>query len=85
MHPALMFQCSEKESFSGSTVSALRYENIDDISILIHRPPQVVALTPDRNEHFIDVPNVSKPSLFLPQRSTIGRPELDAPASNRFV
>jgi hypothetical protein len=84
-HLTLMFQCLTKEAFSGSTVPAFRYQNINDVPILIHRPPQVVALAPDRDEHFIDVPDVPKPSLFPAQRSGIGWPKLDAPASNRLV
>ena len=81
----LMFQCFMEEAFSGSPVSALRYQNINDVPILIDRPPQVVAFAPDRNEHFIDVSDVPEPSLFAAQRSSIGRPKLDAPASNRLV
>src|SRR5512143_3120468 len=57
-HLTLMFQCLTKEAFSGSTVSAFRYQNINDVPILIHRPLQVVALAPDSDEHFIDVPDV---------------------------
>ena len=84
-HPALMFQCSDKESFSGSTVPAFSDQNVNDVPILIHCPPQVVALTPDRNEQFIDVPDVPVPSLFATKRSGIGGSKLHAPVSNGFV
>ena len=84
-HPTLMLQCLTKEALSRSTVSALRYQNIKDIPILIHGPPKAVALAPHRDESFIDVPDVPEPSLLAAQRSGIGRPKLDAPASNRFV
>lgn len=62
-----MFQCLTKEAFGGLTVSALRYKDINNIPILIHRTPQVVALTSDLNEHFIDVPDIAEPSLFPAQ------------------
>jgi hypothetical protein len=52
-----MFQGLTKEALSGSTVSPLRYENIDDIPILIHRPPQVVAFASHGNKHCIDMPD----------------------------
>ena len=81
----LMFQYFTKEAFSGSTVSSLRYQNIDDVPMLIDCPPQVVALAPDRYEQLIDVPDVPVPSLFATKRSGIGGSKLDAPASNRFV
>jgi hypothetical protein len=84
-HLTLMFQCLTKEAFRGWTVSAFCYQNINEVPILIHRPPQVVALAMDCDEHFIDVPDVPKPPLFPGQRSGIGRPKLDAPASNRLV
>jgi hypothetical protein len=48
----------------GSTVSSFRHENIHDVPILIHGPPQVVALAPDGDEHFIDVPDVPELPLF---------------------
>jgi hypothetical protein len=81
----LMFQCLAKEAFGGLTVSTLRYKDINNIPILIHRTPQVVALTSDLNEHFINVPDIPKPSLFPAQRSSIGRPKLDTPTSNCLV
>ena len=39
-----MLQCLTKEALSGPTVSAFRHWNIDDVPILIHCPPQVMAL-----------------------------------------
>jgi len=60
-------------------------QNIDYVPILIHCPPQVVALAPDRNEQFIDVPGFSVPPLFATRRSGIGQSKLHAPVSNGFV
>jgi len=54
-----MLQCLTKETFGNLTVAVLRYQNIDDVPILIHRPPQIVALASDQNECFIDVPDIS--------------------------
>jgi hypothetical protein len=77
----LMFQCHTKEALGGSTVSVLSDHNIDDISTLIYCPPQVVAYSLNRNEHFIDIPDVPKPTLFPAQRPSIDRSKLDAPGS----
>lgn len=82
---ALMFQRPTKESFSGSTVSALGDQNIDNVPILINRPPQVVELAPDRDEQLIYVPDITQSSLFPAQRSSIGRPKLEAPVPDGFV
>ena len=84
-HLTLMLQCLTKEAFGRLTVSALRCQNIDNITILIHCPPQVVAFASDRDKSFIDVPDVSEPSLFPAQRPSIGRPKLETPISNGLV
>ena len=81
----LMLQCLTKEAFGSMAVSMLRYQNIDNISILIHCSPQVVARASDGNECLIDVPDISEPSLFSAQRSCIERPKFDAPISNCLV
>jgi hypothetical protein len=51
----LVLECLSKEALSGPAVSAPRDQKIDDIAVLVDRPPQVVAFAPDRNEQFIDV------------------------------
>jgi len=81
----LMFQCLTKEALGNSTVSVLSDQNIDDISIMIYWPPQVPAYSLNRNEHFIDVPDVPKPTLLPAQRSSINRSKLDAPGSDHLV
>ncbi len=81
----MVLECLSKEALSGPTVSALRDQNIDDIAVLVDRPPQVVAFAPDRNEQFIDVPDVSEPPLFPSQGTSISRTKLCTPVSNRLV
>jgi hypothetical protein len=58
---------------------------INDVPILIYRPPQVVALASDSNKYFINVPDIPAPSLFSAQRSSIDGSKLDAPISDRLV
>jgi hypothetical protein len=81
----LMLQCLTKEAFGGLSVSTFRYQNIDDVPILVHRPPQVVAFALDSDKHFINVPDIAEPSLFPAKRSIIDRSELDASVSDRFI
>jgi hypothetical protein len=40
---------------------------------------------PFLNEHFIDIPDIPKPTLFPAQRPSIDRSKLDAPGSDRLV
>ena len=63
----LMLQHLTKETRCCSTVSTLRNENIDYVSILIDSSPQIEVLTSDFDEEFIDMPNVAESTLFLPQ------------------
>jgi hypothetical protein len=60
-------------------------KNVNYVPILIHCPPQVVALAPVRYEKLIDVPDVPVPRWFATKKSGIGRSKLHAPVSNDFV
>ena len=80
-----MSQHLTKEAFSGFPISSASYKNIDYVSILIDCSPQVVALTLDGDEEFIDVPDVAEPPLPPPQISSIGRTEFSTPVSDCFV
>jgi hypothetical protein len=80
-----MLQHSAKEAFSGSTISTLGGQNIDHVSILINWPPQVVELTTDVDEKFVNIPNVTQATLFPSKYSSVCRAELEAPVANGFV
>ena len=42
-------------------VPAALHQDIEDIAVLIHRPPQVMAFTIDGEEHLIQMPLVARP------------------------
>ena len=46
--PSLVFQSLAKEAFSGSPVSVGCDQDIEDVAILIHRSPKIMALATDR-------------------------------------
>ena len=71
----LLFQDLTKEALSGSAISPLGDQNIDHVSILIDNSPQVVMLTSDFDDEFIDVPDVAESSLFPTQFAGIVRAE----------
>jgi len=79
---SLMLQHFTKEARSGSTISTWGDQNIDHVSILIDRSPQIEVLPSDSNEEFIDVPDVAESSLFPTQSSGVGRTELQTPIPN---
>ncbi len=81
----LMLQHLTKEARSRSTISTLGDQNINHVSILIDGSPQIEVLSSDSDEEFIDVPDVTEPSLLPPQISSIGRTELPTPIPKCFV
>ena len=67
----LMLQGLRKIPFSSSTISIAGHQNIDQATILIQRPPEVVELEADLDEDLVDEPDVSESSLFPPEISSI--------------
>ena len=60
----LMLQRPKKKAFSGSAISPPRHQNINQVSVLIHRSPQIVRLSPDRDKQFVSEPDVAGSSLL---------------------
>jgi hypothetical protein len=58
----LAFQELTKEPLGRTGVAMFLNEDIDHVSILIHSPPGIVALSSDVHEELIQVPNVAQPS-----------------------
>ena len=61
------------------------HEDIDQVTILIHRAPQILALTIDPHEDFVQEPRISEATLSPPQPPRVVGAELSAPLSNGFV
>ena len=60
-------------------------EDVDQITVLIHRAPEILALSVDRDEDFVQKPRVSASTLAALQPPGVGRAELLAPLPNGFV
>ena len=63
----LVFQDFAKEAFSSLPIAVLGHQNVQNIAILINCSPQVIALASDRDEKFVNVPDVAQSSLLPPQ------------------
>ena len=61
------------------------YEDVDQITVLIHRAPERLALTVDRHEDFIQEPRLSESTLSALQLPSVVGAELSAPLPNGFV
>ena len=60
-------------------------QNIQDVAVLVHRPPKIMTLAADGDEHFVHMPDVAEPTLSSPRSTSIRCSKLPAPGSNGFV
>jgi hypothetical protein len=74
-----------KESLRGHFVSPTLHENIQHIAILIDCSPEVVALTMNRQEDFVQVPLAARPGTTAPELIGIPLADLPAPLPDRLI
>ena len=75
-----------KEPFGRPCIPAFLHENIERLAVLIHGPPQVVALAAaDADKHFVQMPGIARSSSSMPQLLGKCLGELEAPLPDRFI
>ena len=82
---SLPLQASSTEFPRRAAISAGLDEEGDQVPILIHGAPQILAHTVDRDEDFVQKSRVPESPLSVPQPTSVVRTELPAPFSNSFV
>ena len=82
---SLTLQQSAKETPRCTPVPTGLYEDVDQVTVLIHRAPEILALTVDRDEDFVQEPRISKSTLSSLQLPSVVGAELPAPLANGFV
>ena len=82
---SLTFQESPKESSRRAPVPTGLDEDIDQVTVLIHRAPEILALTVDRDEDFVQEPRIAEAALSSLQPPGVVGAELRAPLPNGFV
>ena len=60
-------------------------EKVNQVTVLVHGAPQILALTGDRDEDFVQQPRISESTLTSLQPPGVIGAELPAPLPNRFV
>jgi hypothetical protein len=60
-------------------------EEIDQVTVLVHGAPQILALTVDRDEDFVQKPRIAESALSALQPPGVLGAELHAPLPNRFI
>jgi hypothetical protein len=74
------------EEFLGRFLVALAlHKNVEDISLLVHGPPEIVPFATDGQKHLIEVPLVARSRAPTAQQIGIGLPKFPAPIPHRLV
>jgi hypothetical protein len=60
-------------------------QDVQHIAVLVNRPPQVADLSPDGDEHLVEVPLISRTGPATAQLVGIGLAELATPLPDRLV
>ena len=76
---SLTLQQSAKESPRCTPVPTGLYEDVDQVTVLIHRAPEILALTVDRHEDFVQEPRVGLEFLIRPPLATEPGPGSEMP------
>ena len=74
-----------EELFRRAPIASGLYEDVDEITVLINRPPEILPLAADGDENLIEKPSVAESTSSLLQLGGVVRPELLAPLTDRFV
>ena len=74
-----------KEALGRMAITPRLDEDIDDISVLINSPPEILSLTADLHEDFIQEPDISEAALSSSQLPSVVWTELPVPLRDRFV
>ncbi len=81
----MAFQQLPEEPHRGATISPRLHEDVEHVAILVHRPPEILPAAIERDEEFVKMPRVTLLPPPAPQRASVGRPERQAPLTDRLV
>ena len=81
----LAFDEKAEKPFSRALLGTALHEDINDITILIDRSPEILSLALNRDKDFVDVPGIAQWSLLFFELARKIRPKLLTPLPNRFI
>ena len=61
------------------------HEDVEDVAVLVDRPPEILLVAVERHEQLIEMPRVSHPTAPSPERAGVARTERQAPLADRLV
>src|SRR5437867_8740057 len=65
-----------------SLIAPRLHKNIQYLAILVNRAPQILQLTVEANEHFIEMPSIAESSAMRTNPLAVQRTELQTPFSD---
>ena len=84
-HPGLLAHQLAEEAFRRLRVSAGLDQDVEDVAVLIDRPPQVLPDAADLDEYLVQKPCVAGFGSASAQATRVFGPELSAPCTDRLV
>ena len=84
-HPALPFQQLPKEAFGGFPITAWLNEDVEHVTVLVHRTPEILPLSLDGDEDLVQVPDIAEAPLALLESSRVLGSKSESPKSDRFI
>ena len=82
---SLTLQESSKESPRRTPVPTGLDEEVDQVLVLVHGAPEILALTVDRDEDFVQKPRIAEATLTSRQPPGVIGAELRTPLPNGFI
>ena len=84
-YPAMPFQERAKESRSSVAIPAGLEQDVDDVTVLIHRTPQILTPAVDRHEQLVQMPRVADGPSVTAEPSRVGEADGLTPVPDGFV
>ncbi len=74
-----------EECLGGFLAALALHQDIEPMPVLIDRPPQIVAFTPNGEKHLIQMPFIPRPGMPAAQLSGVGLSEFPTPVAYRLM
>ena len=84
-HPAVPLQLSPKEPCGRLAIPARLHEDIEDVTVLVHCAPEILAPALNGDEQLVEMPCVAQRASATSQAAGIVGPEGLAPLADLFV
>lgn len=84
-YAALLLQKTLQQAPRGLGVAPCLKDLVEEIAIVIDRPPKPVLLVPDGDDNLIEMSDVARARLLAPKPASMVAPELWRPAPYRLV